>query len=66
MTGRDLLGGSYRALAGHLGELDRAYGVEGARRYVAVGDRSVLTPVLGESTSLPALASWASDVVRGV
>ncbi len=66
VTGRDLLGGSYRALAGHLGELDRAYGVEGARRYVAVGDRSVLTPVLGESTSLPALASWASDVVRGV
>jgi CRISPR system Cascade subunit CasC len=61
----DLLGGSYAALARHVADLDRTYGVEGARRYAALGARGSLTASLGEGASLAEVATWAGGVARG-
>lgn len=61
----DLLGASYEALARHVGELDEAYGVDGARRYMAVGAREALAARLGAPEALAKVAGWAKDVARG-
>lgn len=61
----DLLRASYEALARHVGDLDRTYGVSGARRYAALGAREGLTATFGEALSLAAVATWAGDVARG-
>ncbi len=61
----DLLRASYEALARHVGDLDRTYGVSGQRRYAALGAREGLSAALGEALSLASVASWAGDVARG-
>ncbi len=66
----DLLATTYRALSGHLADLDRMYGRTHERRLAAMGDdpsigQLVETLGLEGTLSLPELAAWLTERVSG-
>lgn len=63
----DVLQNTYGALAKHLGELDRIYGNDSARRFVGVQTPSTLLAQIGavDGQSLAALAAWTAERVAG-
>ena len=66
IRGRDVLGATYDALAGHLGDLDGMYGRTTARKLAALGPKEQLTNRLDlQAEPLNALAAWARSQVEG-
>ncbi len=64
----DIVTNCYRALAGHLTDLDRVYGRATERQLVALGPREELESVVPVAThmSLADLSDWAAGRVEGV
>lgn len=62
----DILANTYRALANHLGQMDRMYpGSVPARRCLGMGEIATLLPVEGANLGLPGLAAWCAARVMG-
>jgi CRISPR system Cascade subunit CasC len=63
----DLLENAFAALGHHLRDLDQMYGAHGERQLAALGDVPGLRDALRikETMSIPALASWAAQQVKG-
>lgn len=63
----DIVKASYRAMSGHLSELDQMFGREHGRRFAAMGPVEALAPALTEDErgSLNDLAEWAAAATSG-
>ncbi|MEZ4471473.1 MAG: type I-E CRISPR-associated protein Cas7/Cse4/CasC [bacterium] len=60
----DVMANAFRALKGHLGELDAMYGAGEARKYAAIDGQGLLAG-LGERGTVPEVAGWLGQAVRG-
>jgi CRISPR system Cascade subunit CasC len=66
-TRGNLLEDAYRALGGHVNELDAIYGRDGARRFFGVGATEALREQIGAQGpgTLADVAGWCAEQVRG-